>query len=32
MRKGMFYFYYRYARFYAGFFYNATKEQALCQA
>lgn len=32
MRFGMFTYYYRYARFFAGFFYNAEKEQTSCQA
>ena len=32
MRYGMFYYYNRYARFFAGFFHNAEKEQASCRA
>ena len=32
MRYGMFTSYYRYARFFAGFFHNTQKEQMSCQA
>ena len=32
MRFGMFTYIYRYARYFAGFFYNAEKEQMSCQA
>ena len=32
MRYGMFTYYYRYARFFADFFFDAEKKQTSCQA